>query len=380
MNISKITLQNFRNFKSKRLEFSSGATIIVGPNASGKTNILEALYLLSTGKSFRARVEEEMIKYSSQIARIEGLVDSSLNIGEESLSTKTHILSTKLDVVLTRGEITIGGDPEKIQKAPRKKLMINGIPRRLFNFSGNFKVVLFGPWDLDLVTESPSIRRRFLDSVLSQVDREYARALLSYEKGLRQRNKILWNMRENPSVNLGRSQLLFWDRLLIKNGNYISEKREEFINYINSSDEIDGHKFRLGYDKSAISEGRLEQYKDEEIAAATTLVGPHRDDFIFRLKERESKRVKEFRDLDRFGSRGEQRMGVLWLKLCELSYIESITQEKPTLLLDDIFSELDHEHRKIVFKVVNDQQTIITTADPHYVESLKKVEKIDLGR
>ncbi len=134
----------------------------------------------------------------------------------------------------------------------------------------------------------------------------------------------------------------------------------------------------MEYDKSAISESRLDQYKDEEVAAANTLVGPHRDDFLFRIKENKSERVKEDRDLARYGSRGEQRMGVLWLKLAELSFVESTTDEKPVLLLDDIFSELDHEHREIVMEFVGNQQTIITTADPHNIKNLKKVEKIEL--
>ena len=206
---------------------------------------------------------------------------------------------------------------------------------------------------------------------------------MSYEKGLRQRNRLLYRIREEGA---SRGQLLFWDRLLIKNGDYISQKREEFIDFTNDKGKLPARNryaqsvaggndqdFSLDYDKSAISEARLEQYAEEEVAAATTLVGPHRDDYCFRLKKN-----KKARDLNRYGSRGEQRMGVLWLKLAELSYIEKTTEEKPTLLLDDIFSELDNEHREIVMKTVGSQQTIITTADPHFVKSLKKVEKIEL--
>ena len=113
---------------------------------------------------------------------------------------------------------------------------------------------------------------------------------------------------------------------------------------------------------SAISEGRLEQYKNEEVSSATTLVGPHRDDFIFKLNDRE---------LSSFGSRGEQRMGVLWIKLAELSFVESTTEVKPTLLLDDIFSELDHAHRKLVLDTIQNHQVIMTTSDEHYVPKFK---------
>jgi len=264
----------------------------------------------------------------------------------------------------------VGEDPEKTEKVPRKRLLANGLAKRLIDFAGNFKVVLFGPQDLELVIESPGRRRNFLDTVLSQVDREYRRALLSYEKGLRQRNRLLFRIREE---GMPRSQLLFWDKLLVKNGDYISQKREEFIDFINTTSPMNEQHFSLNYDKSAISEARLEQYAREEVAAATTLVGPHRDDFSFRLKKN-----KQARDLSRYGSRGEQRMGILWLKIAELAYIEEKSEEKPTLLLDDIFSELDHEHRKVVKDTVGGQQTIITTADPHFVEDLKKVEKIRL--
>lgn len=357
MLLKKLKLTDFRNFRSKLIDFNNRTTIVIGDNAAGKTNILEAIYLLSTGKSFHARVEEEMIRYSQEIARVKGRVVEDKE-------------KTDLEIVLTRGEITVGENPKKTEKVAKKKLKVGSAGKRLIDFSGILKTVLFGPWHLDLVTESPSLRRDFLDDILSQVDREYRRANLSYNKGLRRRNKILYFIREEEA---SRSQLLFWDKLLIKNGDYISSKRAEFIDYVNSTPDFNGQDFSLEYDKSAISETRLEQYKEEEVAAATTLVGPHRDDFCFRLKKR-----KKARDLSRYGSRGEQRMGVLWLKLAELEFIKQKTEQKPVLLLDDIFSELDHEHRGIVIDVVKDQQTIITTADPHFIEGLKGVEKIIL--
>lgn len=340
--ISSLTLANFRSFRKKKIEFFPKTTVIVGPNASGKTNILEGLYLLSTGKSFRARIEGEMIKYEEDLARVRSA-------------------DPKLEVILTRGN----------NDWPRKKLLLNGVPKRLLDFAGIFKTVLFGPWDMGLVTESPSLRRRFLDNVLFQVDREYRRASLSYEKGLRQRNRLLLRIRDE---GLSRSQLLFWNQLLIKTGDYISQRRQELIKFINSTSALGPTSFVLDYDKSSISEGRLEQYAEEEIAAATTLVGPHRDDFVFNILNYKSKIL----NMASFGSRGEQRMAVLWLKLAELAFIEAKTGELPTLLLDDIFSELDHEHRDVVKKVVGNQQTIVTTADEHFVKGFKKVNRVDL--
>ena len=339
--ITKVKLTDFRNFKSKVLDFSNNVTVIVGPNASGKTNILESLFLLSTGKSFKAKIEEEMVNYDKDIARIKGKLLSG----------------DILESVLTRGLIDIGSNhPEKVA---RKKLLVNGVGKRLIDFAGNFKVVIFGPQDLDLVTESPSLRRKFLDTALSQVDREYRRSILSYEKGLRQRNKLLFRIREE---GIARSQLAFWNQLLIKSGDYITNKREQFIDFVNNQPALNSQDFELNYDRSVISEGRLEQYAEEEIAAATTLVGPHRDDFVFR---------EGLRNLASYGSRGEQRMGVLWLKIAELNFIEEITSERPTLLLDDIFSELDDEHRGVVMELAKKQQTVITTADKHFLKGMR---------
>jgi DNA replication and repair protein RecF len=333
--IKGVKLTDFRNFRAKTLEFSDHITTIVGPNASGKTNILEALYLLSTAKSFKAKLEAEMIKYEQDLAKVKG---------------------DGLEVMITRGD----------NGWPKKKLLLNGVPKRTIDFAGNFKAVLFGPWDMDLVTESPSVRRKFLDNVLSQVDREYRRSILSYEKGLRQRNRLLFKIREE---GIPRGQLLFWNQLLIKNGDYISLRRQEFIDFVNLEKSPSDTHYRLEYDKSVISDGRLEQYKEEEIAAATTLVGPHRDDFIF---------FEGKRNLASYGSRGEERMGILWLKMSELNFIEAKTEVRPTLLLDDIFSELDHEHRDVVMELAKKQQTIITTADVHFLKGIGRVEEIEL--
>lgn len=356
MLIKTVTLQNFRSFTKSTFSFSPKTTIIVGPNTAGKTNILEAIYLLATGKSWRVGVEEEMINADREFARIKGWV-----VGRGSGS------GGELEVVLTRG--VVGG-----QKVGRKKLSVNKLPKRLVDYQGNLRVVLFGPWDMDLISGSPALRRRALDGVLSQVDREYRRALLSYEKGLRQRNRVLERIREEGA---SRSQLLFWDRLLIKNGDYLSQKRQEFINFVNDRPPLDNEQFFLEYDKSTISGARLAQYTNEEIAAGATLVGPHRDDVVFRVKEQESKKV-EVKNLAIYGSRGEQRMCILWLKLAELTFIEERVGERPVLLLDDIFSELDHRHREIVMKVMGRQQTILTTADPHTVAGLKNIEEIEL--
>lgn len=363
--LSKLHIKGFRNYEDRLFEFSDTVTVIIGANAIGKSNLLEAIYVISTGKSFKASVEKEMVGWDTEIARIKALL-------------QTPDGKVKPEVVLTRGEITVSEG--QTEKAPRKKLLMNGVPKRLVDFVSQLPTVLFAPQDLELVTESPSIRRKFLDSVLSQTDKEYVRSLRSYEKGLRQRNKLLVKIREqlyegNGDTSNPRNQLAFWDRLLIKNGNYITSSRSEFIDFVNTStSSVPQTKFSLEYDKSIISETRIEQYTREEVYAGTTLVGPHRDDIVFKIGK-----SQEIRNLDAFGSRGEQRMGVLWLKLAELEFIQQKVGTRPLLLLDDIFSELDHEHRDIVMEIVKDQQTVITTADPHFVENYKKSLRIDLN-
>ncbi|MBP9687760.1 DNA replication and repair protein RecF [Candidatus Woesebacteria bacterium] len=349
--ISKILLSHFRNFDEKVIELSPNLTTIVGPNAIGKTNILEALHLLSTGKSFKASKDEEMINYLEDIGRVKGrLLDIGFDEGE---------VHTDLEVLLTRGLVLRG---EVTEKTPKKRLLVDGTPKRRMDFLGRFPTVLFRPQDLDIVMLSPSIRRNFLDTLLSQVDREYVRSLSSYEKGLRRRNKVLQLIREGLA---NRSMLFFWDNLLIKNGEYITDKRSEFLQFVNDNPEIGDRTYDAVYDKSVISEARLAQYAREEVAAGTTLVGPHRDDMTIQMKT-----AKRMVDVSKYASRGEARLAVLWLKLAELSFIEKKIGIAPTLLLDDIFSELDEVHREHVHKIMSEQQTIMTTADTHYLSDL----------
>lgn len=354
--ITKLLLSNFRNFKEKIFEFSSDSTAIVGSNGVGKTTILEALSLLSTGKSFKSRKDKEMILEGEEIARV-----------------KTRVIEPDgkrdLEIVLTDGFLSTG---DSVTKVPKKKFLIDGTSKRSVDFAAIFKTVLFLPEHMDLITASPSIRRNYLDSVLIQIDREYRRSLISYEKGIRSRNRVLQNIREGMGT---RADLFFWDKLVIKNGEYITSKREEFVDYLNKNSSLGEKEYKVFFDKSVISESRIEQYQKEEVYAGTTLVGPHRDDIIFFEK---NEKFTNGKDLSKYGSRGEQRMSVLWAKSTELNFIEEKTKVRPTLLLDDIFSELDHKHRSIVFDVVKKQQTILTSADPHYLEEFSTIDKIQL--
>lgn len=324
MKLVNLQLQNFRNYSKREFKFGD-QTLIIGQNGAGKSNILEAIYLLATGKSFRADRDTEMIQYNENHAIIQC---QTLPAGRQVPNNED------LKVIIT----------------DRKKFEVNGVPRRMQDFVGKLKAVLFAPTDMDLITGSPGGRRRYLDFVISQFDREYRRSLVSYEKGLRQRNRLLELIRDNLAQ---RSQLFFWDRLLIKDGDYITLARSRYLANLSN------HRYQTNYDKSVISETRLKQYELEEVAAATTLVGPHRDDFEVLYQER---------DISKYGSRGEQRMAMLWLKQNEITVLSD--GDLPVLLLDDIFSELDHAHREEVLQIIATHklvggQTIMTTADDH---------------
>jgi len=350
MRIVKTTLQKFRLYEKQVFTFSPDITVFVGPNAIGKTNILEAIALAAVGKSFRAVRDSDMILWGNELARVTHVITAH---------DKQQDGDTTLEIVLTTGMV-------QGTKTQNKKYLVNGIARRQVDFVGNLHAVLFAPTDLKLVTESPSIRREYLNAVLVQVDREYRRNLQSYERGLRQRNSLLDRINEGVAT---RAQLLFWDQLLIKTGSYITEKRKEYIASINAY-VLDDLQYRIVYDPSIISPARLLQYKDEEVAAKSTLVGPQRDDFRFEKIGRDDVYI----DISRFGSRGEQRLAVLWIKLAELTFIEQKTGDRPILLLDDIFSELDEESRHIVFAIIDKQQTIITSAEDELLPMLQHIQ------
>ena len=345
MILDSLFLQNFRSHKEKQFKFFPKTTLIIGNNAIGKTNILEAITLLALGKSFRAGKEVEMISNGAELGRVEGILFASSQQPDSKI---------KLEVLLTQGEL-------QGKTVNKKRLLVNGVKRRLIDFAGKLRVVLFQPEDLQLVIGSPSRRRDYLDFVLSQTSWEYYRCLLAYQKGLRRRNKLLRQIREGKAK---RSQLEFWDRLLIKNGQIIHQQRADFIKdanrYFFQFPSGSFFNLYLEYDASLISVARLTKYSEVEIAAGATLVGPHRDDFRF-FFQADEKRQK--RDLAIYGSRGEQRMAILTLKMAELAFVKEKTKSEPLLLLDDIFSELDQEHRGSILKMMNKQQTVITTTD-----------------
>lgn len=345
MIIRSLWLQGLRNYANLAISFSDTTTVIVGDNAVGKTNLLEAICLLATGKSFHAESDRELISFSADLARVKGIVIDKAADKKE------------LEVLVTPGSV-LG------KKTATKRYAVNGVGKRMIDFVGCLRCVLFWPQDLELVTDSPSYRRRYLDRVLVQTDRKYRHALMTYEQALPRRNRLLeaiCNGAASPK------ELLYWNELLIEHGTYLTGSRGRYIDFLNtydtpvSSDLLPD--YQLLYDRSEISQVRLQQYSIEEIQAGMTLVGPHRDDIKFSIKNDQS-----LKDLAKFGSRGEQRLSVLWLKMGESAYMEEHTGEKPVLLLDDIFSELDPQHRKILNDLIGNRQTIVTTTDLSHVD------------
>ena len=313
---------------------------------------------MSSGKSFRTDKDFQMLKYGEEIGRVKGQTgDSSAGSGQ----------GDELEVVITNGQVN--------GSSQYKKFLVNGVSKRRVDFAGKLLVVLFSPQDLEIIIESPSLRRNFLDEVLEQTDRDYRVALIAYSKGLRQRNALL-ELAQNSGIRNGK-QLEYWDNLVIENGNIITQKREEFINFLNSSAK-DIFDFVVEYDRSTISVERLLQYQEEEVAAGVTLVGPHRDDFkIFMTNG-----TKTLHDVKFYGSRGQQRLAILQLKMLELMFIEKMLGQRPLLLLDDIFSELDESHIKLILSEIGKQQTIITTTHEEFIPKklLKSMKIVSLQK
>ena len=341
--LKSILLHNFRSYKKENFEFSPDTTLIIGKNTAGKSNLIEAIYFISHGKSFRTDKDTEAIRNGVNVARV-----------------KTETESDILEVVLS----TI---PGKFGK----KLLLNGLSKRKIDFIGNLPSVLFSPQDLDLITGSPGLRRGFLDEVLEQTDRDYRFASINYSKALRQRNSLLEKVKNTRSVGSGQawrsSEFSYWDNLLINNGNILTNKRAGFIDFVNR-EKKELFDFKMIYDESTISVERLAQYKEAEEASGLTLVGPHRDDFRVEIKEGTVKN---------YGSRGQQRLSVLQLKLLQLDFLEKNLGARTTLLLDDIFSELDEGHILHVLSLVQSQQTIITTTHEEFIpQKLKRGLKI----
>ena len=338
--IKKIKIINFRNYKSQEINLEKNINIFYGENAQGKTNIIEAIFLSSMGKSFRAKKDKEMIM-----------------LGEEKSNIEIEYEKTDRD-----GKI-------KIELGNKKIVYINGIKiKKLSELLGKINVVIFTPDDINILKGGPQNRRRFLDIMISQLRPNYMYNLNLYLKTLEQRNNYLRQIKEE---NKNENMLEIWDEELSNYAINIYNYRKEFIEKIknkikNIHSEITNNKeeIEIEYLSECISKERylelLKQRRKLDIIKGYTTKGIHRDDFNIYINKKE---------LGIYGSQGQHRTAILSLKLSELNIVKDEIGESPILLLDDFMSELDEKRRKNFLEKINDVQVIITCTEKIDIEN-----------
>lgn len=335
MYIKNLKLTNFRNYEKQEFEFSPSKNIIYGHNGQGKTNIIEALYFLQSGKSYRCIKDSETIKFGKDYSKIE-----SDFVRSERENNAVFFVSDK------------------------KSIKLNGIViDRLSELVGHINIVIFTPDYLNLIKDGPGVRRSFLDSFISQIKPVYFKNLINYYKILKQRNNILKS--KNSSMI---STLDIWDEKLSDYGVFLSRMRSEAIEKINSTVNLinkDGEqteKIRLCYIPSIKGDYKdrevffkqLKSSRERDFEKGITMTGPHRDDFDIFMNDI---------NIKKYGSQGQMRSCVLKIKLSECEIIEEKTGEPPVLLLDDILSELDEERRRFFLENIKNKQVFITCTD-----------------
>jgi DNA replication and repair protein RecF len=350
-------LTDFRGYSKLEVGFGPGPQLVSGPNAAGKTSLLEAIVLLAWGHSHRTSTDTELIRWGTDVSRVEGSVRLS---GDASRASPEAV-----DVTLVRpgSEVAIGA-------GGRKRIRVNGVPRRASGLAGLIRTVLFAPEEMLLVAGSPGLRRAALDQLAGQRSPEYARNLATYARVLQQRNSLLRAIREETAT---REELRYWDVPLLDAGAAIVAERLRLLEDVAeplarahaeiAPEEAAAGRLLLRYDTNApafpgetprdVLARRLGDTAEKEVWNGSTLVGPHRDDIVFELGGR---------DLAAFASRGQQRTAILAFKLAELDLLTSHDGRPPLLLLDDVFSELDPERRSHLVRRISElPQAFVTT-------------------
>jgi DNA replication and repair protein RecF len=332
MLLSKVHLNNFRNFKKADFSFSPFLTLIIGENAHGKTSLLESIFSSVRGTGYRESREMELINWDQSQALIESVFTD-------------RDLKTTFQIQLLKNE------SDRVEKL----FYVNKTKKSWYQYRDlQTKAVLFAPEQISIISGSPSRRREYFNTVISEFDREYGKRLRNYEIALRKRNKVLELYQNEAQLN---AELPFWNEYLIEQASYITRKRGDYLQYLNEHSHVDGKEFAIQYVKDEFTRERMEEAYHTEIRMRKTSIGPQKDEFIITLKKDRVKNVQFY------GSRSEQRLGILWLKLNEIDYFESIMKKKPILLLDDVFSELDENNKQLVMKVIKEYQTVITTTE-----------------
>lgn len=342
MEIKNLTLYNFRNYENQKISFESGLNLLCGSNGQGKTNILEAVNFLLTGKSYRVKQENELILWGHR----NFYLHATCQVQDRLISLESYY-------------------------EPRKKVMkINQVAcKRLSDYVGTVNAVFFSPDDLSIIKKGPNERRRFLDVLISQVKPSHVSLLNSYYKIIKQKNNLLKNEKDLQSL---KRQIEVWNEQLLDIGSKIIINRGEFVEKLNHlcqkifkniffpTFNIDLTYYSLG--KKDISQAlksfpaMLESKLDTEIERKTVVIGPHRDDLLIDINGKPAKL---------FASQGQQRSAVLCLKLGEMEIILKEKGDHPILLLDDVLSELDEHRRRFLIEYIDNsvQQTLITMTD-----------------
>jgi DNA replication and repair protein RecF len=389
MYLSHLSLSNFRNYEQLTLSLSPGLFIYYGENAQGKTNLLEAVGMLATVNSFHASSDREVVNWHApdHIARLEGTVKRR----EDDVHVEIAIFDPTPPAIPTNGT-TPAPTVELPTSTQRKRLKINSIPRRTIDVIGQMKVVLFAPLDLHLVDGSPEERRRFLDRALCQIKPRYCQAIVKYRKIVTQRSALLKRIRENLEDP---RMLDFIDEQMTQLASQIIYERQHMIEIINQQVDplqtaISGGRehlrviYRPSFKVDAAwnileaQEHYQQQLRDsrkKEIHQGVCLLGPHRDDLEF---------VVNGINVLTYGSRGQQRTAALSTKLAELNYMRLSTGDEPVLLLDDVFSELDHWRREYLLQqVMQHEQVLLTTTDldsfPREIVQKAHISRIEHG-
>ena len=338
--ISKVKIKDFRNYEEQEIQLNENINVFYGENAQGKTNIIEAIFLCSMGKSFRAKQDREMIR----------------------LNCNNAIVEVEYNKIDRDGKI-------KIQIGNRKNILVNGVKiKKLSELLGNLNVVIFTPDDINILKGGPQNRRRFLDIMISQLKPNYMHNLSLYSKTLEQRNNYLRQIKEEQKSE---AMLDIWDEELVKYAVIISKYREEFMEKIKNKikkihNEITDNKEDINIEYITECDEKekylnlLKQRRKLDIIKGYTTKGIHRDDFNIYINDRE---------LSVYGSQGQHRTTMLSLKLSEVNIVEEEIGEKPILLLDDFMSELDEKRRNHFLMKINNTQVIITCTDKIDIEN-----------
>jgi DNA replication and repair protein RecF len=364
--LSHLTLNNFRNLVELELELPPGVVVFFGPNAQGKTTLLEAVYLLALARSFRAENEREVLNFQAAADGGQGLVGGTIEKKGERLQIFVGYQSTRTAVA---GEAP-ASNSNHTGFSVRKQIRVNRVRRTAAELVGTVNVVLFSADDLRLVQGPPSHRRRFLDILISQADNRYLRGLLRYQKVVQQRNQLLRMLQGGRAEA---DELAYWDDELVKEGSWIIWRRREVVRDLavacaEHHAQLAGQEedLEVAYrpsvppgDTIPATEDRFRQSLaaagQRERATANTTVGPHRDDFDLLINDL---------DMGTFSSRGQARTLALALRLAEATYLASVRSERPIVLLDDVLSEMDAERRhRVLEKTGEFEQTLITTTD-----------------